>query len=902
MRRDYLLKNKWMRLSVLFVVLYLSVAGRAYAQQLTAQAPQQVAVGQQFRLTYTVNSHDVSNFRVGAIPEEAFDVLMGPSTSTQSRISIVNGNTTQTATITYTYILSAKKEGTFTVPAATIHVGGQQVTSNSVKITVSGTVQQQGGGGQASSRQQRREEQQMQQQPSPRDISASDLFITVTASKKHVVEQEPVLLTYKVYTLVSLTQLEGKMPDLQGFHTQEVPLPQQKSFSLEQYNGRNYKTVTWSQYVMFPQMTGRLEIPSLTFNGVVAQQNQYIDPFEAFFNGGSGYTEVKKAITAPGVVIQVDSLPARPAGFSGGVGSFSVRAEIDKTDVTRGDPVTVKVTVSGVGNLKLIREPSVQFPRDFDTYAPTITDHTRLTSNGVEGNVTYEYLAVPRHQGEFDIPPVQFVYFDTQAREYRTSTTEGFHLSVAKGEGDDDVDMAGQEDVRTLARDIRYIKTGDVRQRPTDDFFFGSTTYLAIIAALILLFVTLAVVFRQRAKATGDLVKARAGKANKVATRRLRQAASLMKAGRSGEFFDEALRALWGYVGDKLNIPVEQLSRENISERLAERGVEQQTVTSFIEAIDECEFERYAPGDPQGNMNKVYDKAMTAIEQIESTMKKKASRKAPSLVLLALCVAALSQFLSPSPALALTQTDPDAEAEQPADGDALVRCMNKDDADAVYADGDYSRAANMYMTLLERGVSPELYYNLGNAYYRLGDIPHAILSYERALLLAPSDGDIRFNLQMARQKTVDKIEPESEMFFVTWLRSLVNMASSDGWARVAIIALALAVLLALAWLFGGRLWLRKVGFFGGLLMLVCFVLANVFAMQQRRQLTQRTGAVIMAGAVTVKSTPAQNGTELFVLHAGTRVEITDDSMNDWCEVRLPDGKQGWLESSQLEKI
>lgn len=872
--------NRRMKLSALFVVIYLLFVGTVHAQQLTANAPQEVAVGQQFRLTYTVNSHDVSNFRVGKIPDDAFDVLMGPSTSTQSRISIVNGNTTQTATITYTFILSATKQGTFTIPAATIQVGGQQVTSNTLKITVSGSVQQQGGGNQGGGRQRREEGQQQQQrQPSAGDISASDLFITVTASKKHVVEQEPILLTYKVYTLVSLTQLEGKMPDLQGFHTQEVPLPQQKSFSLEQYNGRNYKTVTWSQYVMFPQMTGRLEIPSLTFNGVVAQQNQYVDPFEAFFNGGSGYTEVKKAIVAPGIVIQVDSLPARPAGFSGGVGSFTVRAEIDKTEVTRGDPVTVKVTVSGVGNLKLIREPSVAFPRDFDTYAPTITDKTRLTSNGVEGSVTYEYLAVARHQGEFDIPPVQFVYYDTQSREYRTATSEGFHLSVAKGEGDDEIDMAGQEDIRTLARDIRYIKTGDVHQRQTDEFFFGSTVYIAIIAALMLLFITLAIVFRQRAKASGDLVRARAGKANKVATRRLRQAASLMKAGRSGEFFDEALRALWGYVGDKLNIPVEQLSRENISERLQERGVEEQTVTSFIEAIDECEFERYAPGDPQGNMNKVYDKAMTAIEQIESTMKKHrqpTGSRAMSMTALLF----ITFQLSFSPAWAQTKAE----------------------ADSAYADGDYSHAAAVYEQLLEQGVSPELYYNLGNAYYRQGDIPHAILSYERALLLAPSDADIRFNLQMARQKTVDKIEPESEMFFVTWLRSLVNMASTDGWARVAIIALALAVLLALAYLFAGRLWLRKLGFFGGVLMLICFILANVFAMQQRRQLTQRTGAVIMQGAVTVKSTPAQNGTELFVLHAGTRVEITDDSMTDWCEVRLPDGKQGWLESSQIEVI
>jgi len=878
MRRES--DNQWIKLSGFFFVIYSLFISVAQAQQLTANAPQQVAVGQQFRLTYTVNSHDVSGFRVGQIPTDAFDVLMGPSTSTQSSISIVNGRTTQSSTITYTFILSALKNGTFTIPAATIQVGGQQVTSNTVKITVSGTPQQSGGGNAGGGRQRRQQQDEIR--PTGSNISASDLFITVTASKKHVVEQEPILLTYKVYTLVGLTQLEGKMPELQGFHTQEVALPQQKSFSLEQYNGRNYKTVTWSQYVMFPQMTGKLQIPSITFNGVVAMQNQYVDPFEAFFNGGAGYTEVKKNIVAPGVDIQVDPLPTRPAGFSGGVGRFSLRAEIDKNELSTNEPLTVKVTVSGVGNLKLIKEPVIQFPRDFDTYAPTTTDHTRLTANGVEGSITYEYLAVPRHHGEFDIPPIEFIYFDTQTREYQTATAGGFHLSVEKGEGDDEIEMEGQEDIRTLARDIRYIKTGPVKLHAQDDFFFGSTTYLVIIAVLLLLFISLFIIFRQRAIDNADLVKSRAGKANKVATRRLKKASQLMKANRHSEFFDESLRALWGYVGDKLNIPVEQLSRENISERLQERGVDGDTVSRFVEAIDECEFERYAPGDPQGNMNKVYDKAMTAIEQIESTMKKhrqsKDSRvRSMSLTALLMIICHLSFNVS-------------------------AQAQTKEEADNAYAEGDYVRAAAVYEQLLEEGVSPAIYFNLGNAYYRQGDIPHAILNYERAQLLAPSDGDIRFNLQMARQKTIDKIEPESEMFFVTWIRSLVNMASTDGWAYMALFSLALTVVLALVYLFASRLWLRKSGFFLGVLMLICFVLANVFAIQQKRQLTLSTGAVIMPSAVNVKSTPTQNGTDLFILHSGTRVDITDDSMTDWKEIRLPDGKQGWVEASQIEII
>ena len=441
---------------LVLIAYHLSLV-TSFAQTLTANAPQQVAVGQQFRLTYTVNSHDVSGFRVGQIPHDAFEILMGPSTSTQSSFSMVNGKTTQSSTITYTYILSALKNGSFTIPAATVTVSGQQVKSNTLKIEVSGTAQQSQGGGGGRSR--GGSSQQTETRPQGTPISGSDLFIKVSASKKRVVEQEPVLLTYKVYTLVSLTQLEGKMPDLKGFHTQEIPLPQEKSFKVEQYNGRNYKTVTWSQYVMFPQMTGTLEVPPLTFNGVVVQQNRYVDPFEAFFNGGSGYVEVKKKIQAPGVQIEVDPLPARPGGFSGGVGHFTMKAEMDHTELKANDPLTLRVTVSGTGNLKLIKQPVVKFPKDFDTYDPTTTDKTRLTTNGIDGSIVYEYLAVPRHQGQFDIPPVEFIYYDTQKKQYVTLTSEPFHLDVAKGEGGDSrvIDFTEQEDIQLLANDIRHI-------------------------------------------------------------------------------------------------------------------------------------------------------------------------------------------------------------------------------------------------------------------------------------------------------------------------------------------------------------------------------------------------------------------------------------------------------------
>lgn len=840
----------------------------AAAQRLVADAPAEVAVGEQFRLTYTVNTQNVNGFRVGTIPAE-LEVLMGPSTSSQSSFQMVNGHTSSSSSITYTYIICANKAGTYSIPAAHISVGGKTIASNQLRIKVSGASRQgaqgQQGQGEGGLR------------PAGSRISGSDLFIKVSANKRRVHEQEPILLTYKVYTLVDLTSLKGNMPDLKGFHTQEVQLPQQKSYKIETVNGRPYRTVTWSQYVMFPQITGKLEIPSITFDGIVIQQNRDVDPFEAFFNGGSGYVEVKKKIKAPGLTIQVDPLPARPAGFSGGVGSFTISAQLNKTDIKANNPVTLRVIVSGRGNLKLIKKHEVKFPKDFDTYDAKVTDKTKLTSNGVEGNMVYDFLAVPRNQGKYEIPPIEFVYYDTEANAYKTVKTQAFTLNVAKGSGSASVsDYTGDAADDQLNKDIRGIKTGDADVHDIGDFFFGSTAYWVAMCVLAAIFVSLFVVFRHRAIANANIDRMRGKKANKVATKRLKKANRLMLDGKASLFYDEVLRALWGYVGDKLSIPVEKLSRENISQRLAERSVGDETIALFIGALDECEFERYAPGDVKGNMSKTFEAAMTAIMRIEETMKKRKKSAAATATVLLL---ALMAWL-PSDAGAITKAN----------------------ADSAYARQQYQQAIKDYEELLHDGVSAELYYNLGNAYYRTDNITRAVLNYERALLLSPGDGDIRFNLQMARSKTIDKITPESEMFFVTWYHALVNIMSVDGWARTALVSFALAIVLALAYLFSARIWVRKVGFFGGLAFIAVFILANLFAYQQRQELVNRTGAIIISSAVPVKSTPSKSGTDLFILHEGTKVEITDGTMRGWKEIRVADGKEGWIETSKIEII
>lgn len=861
--RNYNIQQKK---SFLLFCLFLCLPITLWAQHIRVSAPSHVSVGENFRISYMVSTQDVEDFRLGNVPA-GLEVIAGPYTSQQSSYQWVNGHASSSSTMTITYTLYAAKAGRFTIPEAKANIRGKWVNTSEAHITVSGQAPNTN-----SAPRMHQDAQSQGTQRAGNKISGEELFIRVSANKKHVHEQEPVLLTYKVYTLVDLTQLEGKMPDLTGFHTQEVPLPQQKSFHVEKVNGRNYRCVTWSQYVMYPQMTGNLKIPSITFRGTIVQQNRTVDPMEAFFNGGSGYIEVRKNIVAPGLNIQVAPLPQKPSNFSGGVGKFNITAQIDKNTVKAGNPISIRVVVGGNGNLKLIKQPVIKYPKDFDQYDAKVSDKTKLTPRGVEGNMIYDFLAVPRNEGKYVIPAIEFVYYDTQLNQYRTLRTQSFDIIVEKGDGTGaSTNFSDNKD-----KDIHPIMEGSSTQHIVGDFFFGSFAYWVWLLLPLITFVLLLVVFRQRAIDNADLVKMRGRKANKVATKRLRKASQLMLKGLQSEFYDEVLRALWGYVGDKLNMPVEQLTRENISDNLSKHHVNEVTIDKFISALDECEYERYAPGDPAGNMSKTFESAMTAIMEIENVMKKNNQRRKghPLTVLL--------MFLLMFP--------------------IGMNAITKQNADNEYKKGNYQQAIKDYEELLHRGVSAEIYYNLGNAYFRSQDVTHAVLNYERALMLSPGNKDIRFNLEFARARTIDKITPEEEMFFVTWYRSLVNFTSVDNWAVTGIIAIVAALVLMLVFLFGPTVMSRKTGFFGSGLFFVVFLSCNLFAYQQKQELVNRTGAIIMSSSVNVKKTPAANSSDNFILHEGTRVDITDKSMKNWRGIRVADGREGWVKTTQLEEI
>ena len=612
--------------SVFILLTTISVRLFADGFTLTTSAPSTVEVGDKFRVQFTVNTQGASHFTPPDF--KGFEVIYGPSTSSQSSFQIINGRTTQSSSITYTFVVLCSVAGTYTINPASVTVDGTVIKSNPVKVKVLSI----GQGGSSQGQQQSSGSHSSSQQGSPQtsrpvtsgsNISTNDLFMTATLSRTNVYEQEAVLLTYKIYTLVNLTQLEGKLPTLDGFQIQEVSLPRNKNFQLEQYNGRNYRSVIWSQYVLFPQKSGDLVIPSITYEGTVVVRARNIDLIDAFFNGITGMQEMTKHITTPRLVMHVSPLPNKPANFSGAVGQFSISSSLSPQEVDANDAVTLRLNVKGVGNMKLINTPEVAFPKDFETYDAKVNDKFSLTRSGLSGSKEFEYLVVPRHAGTYTIPATDFVYFDTESRTYKTLQTEPYTLKVNKGAGGNahTADYSNnQQDVTELNQDIRYIKQGDVTLYQHGEQLWGTTRYALYYAVPFILFIAALVIGYKRMAAANDSVRVRGRKANKTALKRMKKANKLLADKKQSEFYDEVLRAMLGYVADKLNIPQERLSKDNIQSELTASNVSQEHIAAFIKTLDDCEFARYAPGDATTNMESVYNSAIRIITQMEGSI------------------------------------------------------------------------------------------------------------------------------------------------------------------------------------------------------------------------------------------------------------------------------------------
>lgn len=854
--------------SVRYILLaLLSVLTQGISGQISfrAQGPDMVEAGQKFQVRFTLTNADGSNAEWPSF--KGLEVLYGPSTSQQSSFQIINGKTTSSSSTSYTFILVGTTEGTYTIQPASITANGETYHTQPLRVQIVGNAPAQGGSQQPS---------QNTTVQAPKGKS-NDIFITSSASRTNVYEQEAILVTYKIFTRVDISRIEGDLPTLNGFQIQKLDV--ESANKRETINGQIYLSAILNQYVIFPQKTGTLEIPPITYVATEIRQNRATDPIEAFFNGVST-TEVKRNVVAPKLTINARPLPPKPDGFSGAVGKFEISSSITPLTLKANDALTLRVKIKGSGNMKLIETPDVRFPKDFETYDPKVTDNFGITSNGYSGSKDYEYLAVPRHKGQYSVPAVEFTYFDTGSQSYKTITTEPYTVNVEKGldSNSSSVSFSGQQDVKQLANDILYIKTGDVRNSLSGWSLMESWSFWMWYLVAVLIAVGMAILGRHQIRENANVAKAKGKRANKVASRRLRNAAGLLRRHDKDNFFDEVMRALLGYTADKLSIPLSTLNKDNIQSELQQRNVSQELIDLFIKCLNDCEFARYAPGDPDETMENVYDSAVNAITNMESSIRKNQRQRSGVRVRML----ALLLMLMPG---------------------AVMIAQTKSEADTLYAQEEYEKASVIYSSLLKAdGESPELLYNLGNCYFRMDSMAKSVLCYERARLLQPGDNAINSNLEYVRSRLADKTTPMSELFFVTWWKDMSNSLSIDTWLVVALTLFIILLGALLAYAFLSESWMRKTAVCVCVTCLIGTLVANLLALSQYRTMVVRDYAIITIPAVNVKSTPAENSTDLFIIHEGAKVRILDDSMIDWAEVEYEDGKQGWVEKVEYEVI
>lgn len=610
------MKQYWL----LLILLLISVSSiLANGVTFVIKAPNSTVKGAQIQVQYILKGGD-GKIETPSIPKEieGFEELFGPSVSQMYSSSTVNGKTVSESNVTFTWVFIAKEEGTFTFPAATVKVEGRNYKSNTAQIKVLPPDKN------ADNRQPGQQPQATSTTSTAGQVSNDDAFIRAIFSKKKVKEQEALMVTFRFYTVLNIREV-GKIqfPEFEGFMTEDIEMSPNRQWSMEHYKGRNYYYIDVKKTLLFPQRSGKMSIPSgimeIIFEVSTGQK------VRSFFGEREVMTEAKKILKTSPETVEVSPLPLenKPSGFSGGVGNFTFTPTISSSNVRANDAVTITLKIAGTGNMKLIKNPEIKFPKDFETYDPQVKNNFNITDNGLSGEKTIEYMFIPRYPGKYTIPPIEFSYFDTRSNSYKTVFSPEYTLDVDKDPNagkNVSTSYANQRELE-IEQDIRYLKTGDFSFKNLQSFRFGSLTYWLWYIIPLLLLIVFIIVYRKQIKANADIALMRTKKANKVANKRLKLARKYLQTQNKDSFYEEILRAVWGYLSDKLTIPVANLNRENIEAELTKYGVGDDLINQFIEVLETGEFARYAPS-VSGDMDKLYNNTVDAIGKMENTIKK----------------------------------------------------------------------------------------------------------------------------------------------------------------------------------------------------------------------------------------------------------------------------------------
>lgn len=866
------------RLSTFISLLFALTC--AAQNSLVVEAPSVVAMDETFRIVFTADGR-MSDFNWPGTTD--FDIVWGPQQGSMSSTSIVNGKRTSTHQETVTYLLQPKAKGKFALSGATAKIDKKECSSRSFTIEV---VDSQTSDPQSYQQNQQPDQQRNQQQNSPQTtgtVSGENIFLKLSVSKTSAVKGEPITATLKIYTREEIAGFEDiKFPTFNGFWSKETVSVQNLEFKRENVNGQIYNAALIRKYMLIPQQSGNIAIEpaEMVCQLRVRTAGGGRSIFDDFFDT---YQTIRKRLYSDKVTIHVKDLPAgAPASFGGGVGDFKISASLSKNDIKSNEAASLIVTVSGRGNISMIEAPTVKFPGDFEIY--DIKSSESISADGTSGTKTFEYPFIPRSHGDFTIEPVTYSYYDIGKGRYVTVSTDAINLTIAKGEDVADGGLVtpgiNRQGVKNLSEDIRYIALGDGGFRAKDRFFAGSPLFFILLAVLVVLFFILDKVLKMTEDRRADIVGNKNRRANKMARSRLKAAEDYMKQNLGGAYYEELHKALLGYVSDKLAIQAAEISKESISQALLAKGVSHAAVESLIKLVDKCEFARYSPESEQVQMENEYNEAIRIISQIESEVKKskKPGKGAKSLMI----------------ATMLTMSFVLADAQEPAD---LWKNGNE-----AFAQEQWQDALNSYKSIEDQGLqSADLYYNMGNAYFKLGDTPHAILYFERAIKLNPSHKDARNNLEIASQFTLDKIDKVPEFVLLTWTKRLRQSLSADNWAWITLLLgiVIVALMLLFKHSYSGKI--RKISFITACVIFAVAIATFIFSISGKNAIMRVDHAIVMSPVSSVKSSPSDAGNAIFVLHEGTKVKLLDE-VGEWSKIELSDGRQGWLKKSTVEGI
>ena len=852
--------------------------------KIAVEAPNIVGSDEQFNVTFIIEGEDrPSNFNWN--PGDDFTLVWGPQRGESTSIRVINGKRSKSSQFTYTYILAPKKTGKFELPAATAKMKGETITSVQAAVEVLASDSSASAQSGASSG-------NTQQTKPSGTISSKDLFLKFTVSRTSAVVGQPLTAELKLYQNVDIAGFEGaKFPAFNGFWSQETAAPNNINFQREEVDGRLYNSALLRRYVLIPQQVGNLVIDpaELVCLVNVRRPSHGNSIFDSFFDDNT--MTVRKRVTTPAVHVHVNPLPSgAPATFGGGVGSFRISASLSKDHLKMHEATSLTVTVSGRGNVSLLEAPKVNFPADMDVYDTKTTENTDKTTGGTSGSKVFEYPFIPRSHGEFTIAPIEYSYYDVNAGKYETISTGPITFNVEKGDvaetqaSTSQMVMPDRKSVKNLGEDIRFIRTRQPSYKFRTVFFVDSLWYWVTAALILLVAGLLWYLMKGMEARRADVVGNKNRKATKMALGRLKMAAGYLQKNLYSAFYEELHKALLGFASDKMNIGAEDLSKENIAAMLKEAGVAEDLSAQFVALLDACEFARYSPDGGNEAMNTHYNEAVKVISSIDSVMKthKKNTSAAKAMILI------MSMLMIPG----LTH------AENTAYLDSLWSKGVQ-----AYTDGRWSECTESLKALESVGVvSPELYYNLGNAYFKSGDYPHAILYYERTLKISPSFEDARINLDFANSLIRDKIDAVPEFVLKSWARKVCYLMPSDFWALISIVLFAAALALFLVFRLGASRGLRRTGFYCSIVALILSASSFGMARWQRNSYLRADGAIVMKPVASVKSSPSRDSSkDLFVLHEGTKVTVLD-TVGEWKNISLSDGRQGWIEESDMEMI